>query len=439
MPFQPKLPDEYIDWVYKPMHRFYRIESGASIVLFICVLVALIISNTKWSNHYLSFWNIPINLSVGSYHLSRTIHALINDGAMTLFFFLISLELKREIVLGELRQPRIAALSIIAACGGMILPILIYLVFMFGHPGQNGWATVMATDTAFAIGCLALFGTKIPKSVRIFMLSLAVIDDIGAILVIGIGYTHGINWYMIGLSVVGFILIATLQYIGIRSIAVFFCCGILVWFLVEQAGVHATIAGVILGFMTPTKKWVSDSMLHNILKHIVGYSPGDHWSGDTKDRKALQMATIATREALSPLERLEIILHPWVSFLVIPLFALANAGITITTDNIYGRVTAAVALGFVIGKPIGVFSFSWIAVRIGVAIKPADLSWSLLAAASLLAGIGFTMALFIAELSFTNVILSNAKFGILFASLICGSIGIVILALSKDQSKFSLV
>lgn len=435
---QPRLPEEYIDWFSKPVQRFFRIESAASIILIACVLIALIVSNTKWASSYLLFWNIPINISVGANHLSGSLHAFINDGAMTLFFFLIALELKREFVIGELRQLKVAALPISAALGGMIIPIFIYLIFMFGHPGQNGWGTVMATDTALAIGCLALFGKNQPKSLRIFMLSLAVIDDIGAILVIGIGYTHGINWYMLGLAFLGFIIIGMLQYLGIRNLLVFFFSGIVVWFLVEQSGIHATIVGVVLGFITPTKKWVDDSLLRTILEHVVGYSPGDHWSGDTEGRNALQIAVVAAREALSPLERLEIILHPWVSYLIVPLFVLANAGITITANNLCSRVTLAIILGFVLGKPIGVFSFSWIAVRMRIAIRPTGLTWSLLAAGSLLAGIGFTMALFMAELSFAGDVLSNAKVGILVGSLICGSIGLLILALIKTKVKVAV-
>ena len=431
MLLQPRLPEEYIDWLTRPLHRFFRIESGASIFLLICVISALIISNTKWAPNYLLFWNTTINVSVRACHLSITLHQIINDGAMTLFFFLIALELKRELILGELRKPKIAALSIIAAIGGMIVPISLYLIIMFGHGGMSGWGTVMATDTAFAIGCLAIFGSRIPKSLRIFMLSLAVIDDIGAILVIGIGYAHGINWLMLGLAAIGFIFIAALQYCGVRNIAIFFFFGGIVWVLVARAGIHATITGVILGFMTPTKKWVSESLMRSILKYATVHSSGDQKRGDTKGHRSLQLAAVAACEALSPLERLEIIIHPWVSYLIVPVFALANAGVTITSTNPYSRISGAIILGFVLGKPVGVFFFSWLAIRMHIAIKPPDLSWYLLAAGSMLAGIGFTMAFFIAELSFSRDILSDVKFGILIASFICGSIGTIMLAFTK--------
>ncbi len=429
----PKLPKEHIDFLTQPLQRFFRIEAGSAVILLFFTIIALVLSNSPWAPQFLSFWEIPLSIHVGVIDFTRTLRDLINDGAMTLFFFLISLELKRELVLGELRKPKMAALSLIAALGGMLVPALFYYwIFMSGHPGQHGWGTVMATDTAFAMGCLALLGKRIPKSLRIFMLSLAVVDDIGAILVIGIGYTHGINWMYLGFSVVGFFAARIMGSLGIRNLAAYFFIGILIWFMIDAAGIHATIAGVILGLMTPTKKWVSDSLLHTIFDHVVSFAPGDHWSGDTKDRKALLTAQAAAREVLSPIERLEIILHPWVSYIILPIFALANAGVMITATEFSSRITIAIFLGFVLGKPIGVFSFSWLAIRTRIATKPTDLSWLLLAGGSLLAGIGFTMALFIADLSFTHNLLSNAKLGILLASAFSGPAGILLLFMNRS-------
>lgn len=433
----PKLPKEHIDWITKPLQRFFRIEAGGAVVLLLFTIIALVLANSPWANQFLSFWQIPLNIHIGVIEFSHTLLDLINDGAMTLFFFLISLELKRELVLGELRKPKIAALSLIAALGGMLVPALFYWLFMSGHQGQHGWGTVMATDTAFAIGCLALLGKRIPKSLRIFMLSLAVADDIGAIMVIGIGYTHGINWMYLGFSIVGFIFVNIMGNLGIRSLVAYSFVGIVIWFMIDAAGIHATITGVIIGLMTPTKKWVSDTLLHTIFDHVASYAPGDHWSGDTKDRKALLTAQAAAREALSPLERLEIILHPWVSYIILPLFALANAGVMITATEFNSRITVAIFLGFVLGKPLGVFSFSWLAIRTHIATKPTDLSWLQLAGGSMLAGIGFTMALFIADLSFTHNLLSNAKLGILLATIFCGPTGVLLLLISKNSSALS--
>jgi NhaA family Na+:H+ antiporter len=262
---------------------------------------------------------------------------------MTLFFFLVALELKRELVLGELRNPRMAALSIVAALGGMLVPAAIYLILQLGQPGQNGWGTVMATDIVFVIGCLALLGSRIPQSLRIFMLSLAIVDDIGAILVVAIGYGSNISWTALALAAVGIVIVRGMALSGVRSIAIYFLVGGLIWITVDASGVHATITGVILGLMTPTGKWVSDERLHAILDRVVAYPPGDHWSGVT--------------EALSPVEQLEMMLHPWVSFVIMPLFAFANVGVPISFADLGNSVTVAVFVGFALGKPIGVLGF----------------------------------------------------------------------------------
>lgn len=433
----PRLPAEHIDWLTKPMQRFLHIQTGSALILLLFTVLALLLSNSPWSKPFLSFWEIPLNINVGEIGYTITIRNLINDGAMTLFFFIIALELKRELVMGELSQPKNAALSISAALGGMLCPAILFWIFMSGYPGQHGWGTVMATDTAFAIGCIAVLGKRIPKSLRIFMLSLAIIDDLGAILVVGIGYTQDINWILLGFSVLGFALIRVMAGLGIRNFASYFFVGALIWFTIDEAGIHATITGVILGLLTPTKKWVSDELLHTIFDHIVAHPPGNHWSGDTKERKALLTAQTAAREALSPLERLEIMLHPWVGYIILPLFALANAGVTITSIDVANRVTLAIFMGFVFGKPIGVFVFSWLAIRVRIATKPTDLTWSLLAGGSLLSGIGFTMAIFIADLAFSQNLLSSAKLGILLASIFCGSVGILFLLINANIQQAS--
>ncbi|MHC4800211.1 MAG: Na+/H+ antiporter NhaA, partial [Planctomycetota bacterium] len=261
---------------------------------------------------FLEAWETPVGIRVGSLEFTRSLREWINDALMTLFFFLLALEVKRELVLGELRNPRVAALSIVAALGGMLVPVVFYLILQSGQPGQNGWGTVMATDTAFVIGCLALLGSRIPQSLRIFMLSLAIVDDIGAILVVAIGYGSNISWMALALAAVGIITVRGMTLLGVRSTAIYFLVGGLIWIAVDASGIHATVTGVILGLMTPTGKWVSDERLHAILDRVVAYPPGVHWSGVTEDRKVLRMAEAAARETLSPVERLEMMLHPWV-------------------------------------------------------------------------------------------------------------------------------
>ncbi|PLX81315.1 MAG: Na+/H+ antiporter NhaA [Desulfuromonas sp.] len=421
------LPQERVDWLTDPIARFLRIETVAGTILLFFTIAALFLSNSPWSKPFLEFWENPVGLHIGSLDYTRSLHGWINDALMTLFFFLVALELKRELVLGELRNPRNAALPMAAAIGGMLVPAVLYLLLQVGQPGQHGWGTVMATDTAFVIGCLALLGSRIPQSLRVFMLSLAIADDIGAILVVAIGYGSNLNWQAIALSGAGFLCIRLMARFGVRNIALYFIAGSLIWIVVDASGIHATVTGVILGLMTPTGRWVSDERLHAILDRVVAYPPGDHWSGDTEDRKALQMAEAAARETLSPVERLEIMLHPWVAFVIMPLFAFANAGVPISLAGLGDAVTIAIFVGFALGKPIGVLGFSWLAVRSGIALRPPDLSWVLLIAGGFLAGIGFTMALFIANLAFGEDLINSAKLGILAASVFSAVAGIALL------------
>ncbi|MCE3043802.1 Na+/H+ antiporter NhaA [Legionella sp. 16cNR16C] len=431
MPINPQLPKEPIHLISKPFVYYIRVETSTACLLLLFTVVSLIIANSPWSSSFLSIWEISLGIHVGTFEFSRSVHAWINDGLMTLFFFFVSLELKREIVFGELREPRKAAFPIMAALGGMLLPALMYLMLQSGGPGQKGWGTVMATDTAFVIGCLALLGKHIPQSLRMFMLSLAIIDDIGAILVVAIGYSHGLSWTALFISVLGLFFIQIMKNLGIRNISAYFFVGSFIWMAIDASGIHPTVTGVILGLMTPTKTWVSDKRLHMILEHMVSYPPGEHWSGDTEDRKALHVTEVAAREVLSPVERLEILLHPWIGYLILPLFALANAGVALTSSDFTQGVTVAVFLGFVLGKPIGVLGFSFIADFFGLAIRPKSLNWILLAGGSILAGIGFTMAIFIANLAFNQEVINAARLGILLASIFCALAGMSVFLIYK--------
>lgn len=422
-----RLPKEPADRFTKPFTRFLRIEAAGGAVLLLCTLLALALSNSSWSAPYLSFWEIPVDFRFGDIGVSRSLKHWINDALMTFFFFLVALEMKREIILGELSNPRMAALSLAGALGGMIVPAGIFLLFAGGSPGARGWGTVMATDTAFVIGCLALLGSRIPQGLRLFLLSLAIFDDVGAILVVAIGYGGNLNWFALGLTALGLAMMAVISRLGIRSVPVYFMLGSLIWLAMDASGIHPTLTGVILGLMTPARSWVSDNRLHAILNRVIAYPPGEHWSGDTTDRQDLRRASIAAREALSPVERLEVALHPWVAFTIMPLFALANAGVQISPASVDGALVIAIIAGFVVGKPLGVVLFSYLAASLRLAIRPPELSWSLLAAGGLLTGIGFTMALFIAELAFAPELLASAKVGILGASVGAATCGVLAL------------
>lgn len=425
-----QLPRALVERLTRPFSRFLQIETAAGAVLLVSTLVALLLSNSPWADAFLAVWETPVGIQVGSGGSVRSLKEWINDGLMTLFFFLVALELKREVVLGELGHPRVAALSVAAAIGGMLVPAAVYLMLQSDQAGAAGWGTVMATDTAFVIGCLALLGSRIPSSLRVFMLSLAITDDIGAILVVAVGYSSHVAWAPLALGIAACFVVRGMAALGVRSVPVYAVAGAMVWVAIDASGIHATVAGVALGLMTPARRWVSDDRLYALLGQVIAHPSGQSGSGITPDRGTLQVAEIAAREALSPVERLELALHPWVGFAIMPLFALANAGMAISVDEFTSPVAAAVFAGFVVGKPVGVVAFSWVAVRSGIAVRPPDLGWRLVAGGGLLAGIGFTMALFIANLAFSPALIGEAKLGIFAGSVASAVAGLLLLATS---------
>lgn len=432
------LPREIADRFTRPFARFLRVEAASGILLLVAALAALSLANSPWSSPFLSFWEIPIGLHFGTLDFSRSLQHWINDGLMTFFFFVVALELKRELVLGELRNLRTAALPFAAALGGMVVPVALYLALMIGQTGVHGWGTVMATDTAFVIGCLALFGSRIPPSLRLFLLSLAIFDDVGAILVVAVGYGEALNWLALALGTLVVAAVAGLARLGIRSVPVYFFFGAAIWLCFDASGIHATVAGVVLGLMTPTRVWVSDERLRSILGRVLAQPKHEEVNGHGPDRSDLRRAGRAVTESLSPVERLELMLHPWAGFVIMPIFALANAGVAISGADIGQQVSVAVFVGLVLGKPVGVLAFSWLAVRLGLAIRATSLSWSFLAAGAFLTGIGFTMSLFIAGLAYSPATLDAAKLGILGGSTISAVIGLSMLVVLTSREQRAL-
>jgi NhaA family Na+:H+ antiporter len=422
-----QLPKEPVDHFTKPFARFLRIEAASGAVLVLVIVCALLLSNSRWSGPFLRVWELPLGLRVGAFELSHPLKHWINAGLMTLFFFIVALELKREVVLGELRHPRIAGLSIAGALGGMIVPPILYRSLVDAEASLRGWGIVMATDTAFMIGCLAILGGRAPLSLRLFLLSLVIFDDIGAIVVVAVGYGEPLNGWALAVSAAAIGVAALAARLGVRNLPVYFAIGVVVWLALDSSGIHPTIAGVALGLMTPARGWVSDDRLRAILNRVIARPAGTRSTGDSSDRRDLQRAGIATREALSPVERLEILLHPWVAFAILPLFAFANAGIHLAEARFDASVAGAVFAGLVVGKPLGVVLFSWLAVRLRLAQLPPQLDWKLLAAGSLLTGIGFTMAIFIGELALGPAVLNSAKVGVLAASIASGASGLAAL------------
>jgi len=426
-PPEVELPAKAIDRLVAPIERFLHVEAASGIVLLVAAIAALALANSPLSEGFLAFWETPVEFSFGSFELRHSLRHWINDGVMAIFFFVIGLEVKRELVIGELRDLRQASLPIAAALGGMFVPAGVYLAFQMGEPGQAGWGIPMATDIAFVVGCMALLGPRVPHGFRVLVLSLAIADDIGAILVIAVGYTDTIH---LGFLLGGFVAIAAmlgLERLGVRSLGLYVLCGVLIWFEFHESGVHATIAGVILGLLTPARAYLSESLFAKMLRRVDQVLHGE-WS--LLQHRAGQMRRFrrASREIVSPLEYLEHVLHPWVSFVIMPLFALANAGVPFSVSDFGEPVAMAVAAGLVVGKPVGVVLFSWVAVRLGLAALPEGVGWGVLAGGGLLAGIGFTMALFIAGLALDGPTLDAAKVGILGASAVAAILGMLILS-----------
>jgi len=352
---------------------------------------------------------------------------------MAIFFFVVGLEVKREMVIGELRDPKRAALPVAAAIGGMVIPAGIYLLMQGGGEAARGWGIPMATDIAFVVGCLAVLGDRVPRILRVMLLSLAIVDDIGAILVIAIGYTESINTTALFLAFAGLGVVYTLGRLGVRSFGIYVFLGTLVWFGFHESGVHATIAGVLLGLMTPAKSYLGENTVSDLLKRADETLHGGAWVNMHHRSDAVRGFTDSVREVISPLEYLEGTLHPWSSFLIMPIFALANAGVHFTMGDFADPVALAIMAGLVIGKPIGIVLFSFLAVKLITKALPEGITWGMLTGGGFLAGIGFTMALFISGLALSGDVLPIAKVGVLGASALAAVIGVGLLLVTTRK------
>jgi Na+:H+ antiporter, NhaA family len=421
------------------LERFVHSQTSGSVLLFGATVVALVWANSPWSGSYFAIWKFPLNLGRRPL-FSMDLHHWIDDGLMVLFFLVVGLEIKREIVKGELASFRQAALPIMAALGGMILPALIYFALNRSGVGARGWGIPMATDIGFALGVLALLGKRIPSSLRVFMLALAIVDDVGAILVIAFFYTPQISISALGLAGG---LLALLIVIAIRKgpISVYVVVGFFFWAAVLSSGVHATIAGVILGLVAPiTPKWRPEELADNAEPLLSTFRSQIL----SKDKLAAE-ATLTQMDQLlrgsdSIAERLERSIHPWVSFLILPLFALASAGVALSTEQlklaILSPLALGVFLGLVVGKAVGITLFSFVAVRSKIAAMTDGLTWSGIVGVGILAGVGFTVALFISGLSFEDeTLVATSKVAVIAASLAAGFIGYTYLRFTlKDKS-----
>ena len=425
-----QLPAQPVTRWVEPLGRFLHIEAAGGAVLVVATLFALVMANSPLADDYLAIWQTKLTIGLGDFVLSYSLKHWISDGLMAVFFFVIGLEVKRELVMGELNELSKAALPIAAALGGMIVPAAIYLLLLGGEPAARGWGIPMATDIAFVVGCMAVLGSRVPSGLRVLLVSLAIADDIGAILVIAVGYTESLalGWLALGFAAIGAIYL--MQQGGVRSVSLYVLVGAVVWLGFHESGVHATIAGVILGLLTPHQQWVGFARLGEVVDRSTHYLRGDAEASKGDERLLLRDMELAAREATSPLERLETLLHPWQAFAIVPLFALANAGVTIDPDAFRQPVAGTIIVALVVGKPLGIFTSSWLAVKLGLARLPEGVSWGALLGGGALAGIGFTMSLFIAGLAFRgsdSALVEASKVGILAGSAISAALGMALL------------
>ncbi|UBV44823.1 Na+/H+ antiporter NhaA (plasmid) [Deinococcus taeanensis] len=386
-------------------------------MLLVCTaLIAFLWANSPWRETYTTAQHTHLALSLGNASLDLSIEHWVNDGLMAVFFLLVGLEIKREVLIGELSSRRRVALAVAAALGGMLVPAALFLALNAGGPGISGWGVPMATDIAFALGVLALLGSRIPLGLKVFLTALAIVDDLGAVIVIALFYTSSLDLTFLALAALTWGAALYAGWRGAFSLKLYAALGVLLWFFVLKSGLHATIAGVLLAFAVPIRKPNPAGYLAALTNAA---RPG---RGEVVGARLRDLEDLLER-AQSPLHRLEHALHPFVTFLVLPVFALVNAGVTVTSGGL-GAVSLGVILGLLVGKPLGVVGGAWLAVRAGVASLPRRVTWMHMVGAGLLAGIGFTMSLFVSNLAFEDAaLLTQAKLGVLLASVLAATLG----------------
>ncbi|GAA1666327.1 Na+/H+ antiporter NhaA [Glycomyces endophyticus] len=414
-------------YVGRPAAEFLTIEPAAGVVLVVCAVVALAWANSPFAPAYDALWGLDVTIHAGDFELHHTLREWINDGLMAVFFFVVGMEIKSEIVAGELSSPRNAVAPVAGAIGGMAVPALVYAVLNAGGEGAHGWGVPMATDIAFAVGVLALFGSRIPSAAKIFLLTLAIVDDLGAIAVIAVFYTDDLSLPWLTAAGALLALAVLLRVLDVWSGPVYLVVGVALWLAVLESGIHATVAGVAMGLIVAAKPLLDPRLAHEQAQELA------------KDGLTLhetERLVKLTRDAQPPAQRLQHAHHPFASFVVLPLFALANAGVALSGDLLAtaaaSTVTLGIVLGLVAGKTVGITAAVWIAVRTGAGRLPTGAAWPLMAGIAAVAGIGFTVALFITELAFegTGPLADEAKIGVLAGSLLAALAGAGLIALS---------
>jgi NhaA family Na+:H+ antiporter len=415
----------------RPLARFLRIESASGAVLLAATVIALIAANSPLADYYERFRQLDLSLGISDWAMSYPLWYWVNDGLMTVFFFLVGLEIKREIVSGELRDVRRVISPAVAALGGAAVPAVIFILIMKGQPGHQGWAIPMATDIAFVVGALAILGKRVPHGLKVFVLTLAIVDDIIAVVVIALFYSSKLSLTWLAFAGVGVVLVVLLNRIGVRSVFGYLLIGTGIWFCTLKSGVHPTISGVVLGLLTPATPLLSSDSFRDRLTRAadsIGEVSAD--AGSSRIREIAEDVRYVARESISPLERFEADVHPWSAFLIMPLFALVNAGVAFSVEAVTSSIATTVAIALVVGKPLGILISLLIVFKSKLGTVPGDSSWGAVVGAGCLAGIGFTMSLFVASLSLGADLLTDAKAGILMGSAISAVIGYSLLAIS---------
>lgn len=436
--------ESLIEAVEKPLgaqvrmlaQEFARVEASGGLVLLACAILALLWANSPWAESYFHLWETNLSFSLGGLLLSLPLIEWVNDGLMVLFFFVVGLEIKRQLTTGDLASLRRATLPLAAAAGGILLPAGLYLALNAGGPGEPGWGIPMATDIAFTLGILALLGSRAPLSLKVFVTALAIADDLGAVLVIALFYTSDISWLWLIIAAGIFIALIGLNRARVYEPWPYAVLGFGLWFAFLQSGIHPTIAGVLLATTIPTRNPPNTgSLLAQCVSVLDEFEDpvSRRARADDRYQAAAQTLEVVADRMQSPAQRLEHVLHPWTTYLILPIFALANSGVHLRFDlSLFGPISVGILLGLVIGKPLGITILSWLTIRLGLAELPPNVSWRQLFSVSWLAGIGFTMSLFITNAAFTNPeLLDQAKIGIIFASVLAGVIGSALMLTSS--------
>ncbi|MFZ5992751.1 MAG: Na+/H+ antiporter NhaA [Deinococcota bacterium] len=409
-----------IQTLLSPIQRFWDSEARGGLILFGFAVAAFILANSPASSGYFDLKKMLISLNVGGWSLEKTLASWVKDFLMAFFFLLVGLEIKREIVMGELSNPRQAALTIVAALGGMIVPALIYTALNAGGPGQPGWGVPMATDIAFAIGVLSLLGKRVPLGLKVFLTAFAIVDDLGAVLVIAFFYTSGLNLLALLISLGFFALALLAGRLKVTRLSIYLLIGAFMWYFMLESGVSPTVAAVLLALAVPVTRRISLPELQSQLDEAARKNP-------EMLEAAMEHLEKTLVRAQSPLHRLEHALHPWSTYLIMPVFAFFNAGVTLSGAGL-GAVGMGAFLGLLLGKPLGILLVCWLAVRLGIAVLPAGVNWPMILGAGFLGGIGFTMSLFVAALGFADApaLLDQAKLGVLASSVVAAIIGLLV-------------